>query len=92
MACQASELLPMTTDEARDFTEGSRVVYIYHNVIDARGDNAATEKQAFEAVDQCLGEVADLVKLCMNKLNAAKVWVTADHGFLYQQEPPTPVV
>ncbi len=24
----------------------------------------------------------------MNKLNAAKVWVTADHGFLFQQEAP----
>jgi len=25
----------------------------------------------------------------VNKLNAAKVWVTADHGFLFQQEAPT---
>lgn len=91
MACQASDLLPMTTAQARDFTDGSRVIYIYHNVIDARGDNAATENQTFEAVEQCLEEITDLVKLCMNKLNAAKVWVTADHGFLYQQEPPSSV-
>jgi hypothetical protein len=39
-------------------------------------------------VDDCIGELVELVRVCVNKLNAAKVWVTADHGFLYQQDAP----
>ncbi len=88
MACQASDLMPMKTDEARDFTSGKRVIYIYHNVIDARGDSKSTEDETFAAVNECIVELADLVKFCVNKLNAATVWVTADHGFLFQESAP----
>lgn len=88
MACQASDLRKMTTDEARAFTDSKRVIFIYHNVIDARGDSAPTEGETFEAVSDCIRELIDLVHLCVNKLNAAKVWVTADHGFLFQHEAP----
>ncbi len=88
MACQASDLLVMKQEDARTFTEGKRVVYIYHNVIDARGDGASTEGETFGAVSDCIDELAELVLFCVNKLNAAKVWVTADHGFLFQQEAP----
>ena len=88
MACQAKDLRVMKRDDAREFTGGARVVYIYHNVIDARGDSASTEGETFEAVSECIGELAELAQFCVDKLNAAKVWVTADHGFLYQQEAP----
>ena len=88
MACRAEELLAMKTDEARAFTRGKRVVYIYHNVIDARGDSAATESETFAAVDDCITELVDLVHFCVSRLNAATVRVTADHGFLFQQQEP----
>ena len=88
MACQAKDLRVMKLDDARAFTDGKRVVYIYHNVIDARGDSASTEGETFEAVSGCIDELVELVQFCVNKLNAAKVWVTADHGFLFQQEAP----
>lgn len=88
MACQANDLLVMKQDDARTFTEGKRVVYIYHNVIDARGDSASTEGETLEAVSDCIGELVELVQFCVNRLNAAKVWVTADHGFLFQQQTP----
>ncbi len=88
MACQAKELLLMKQDDARAFIQDRRVVYIYHNVIDARGDSAATEGETLEAVSDCIGELVELVQFCVNKLNAGKVWVTADHGFLFQKEAP----
>ena len=88
MACQAKELRVMKQDDARTFTEDKRVVYIYHNVIDARGDSASTESETFEAVSDCIVELVELVQFCINRLNATKVWVTADHGFLFQQEAP----
>jgi uncharacterized protein (TIGR02687 family) len=88
MACQAKDLLVMKQEDARTFTQDQRVVYIFHNVIDARGESASTEGETFDAVSDCIAELVELVQFCVNKLNAAKVWVTADHGFLYQQEPP----
>ena len=88
MACQAKLLSGMKSEEAREFTQGKRVVYIYHNVIDAKGDSGLTESQTFEAVSDCIDELVELVQFCMNKLNAAKVWVTADHGFLFRQDAP----
>jgi uncharacterized protein (TIGR02687 family) len=89
MACRATDLIGMKTDEARDFTKGHRVTYIYHNVIDARGDSASTEGETFAAVDDCIRELVGLVHFCVSKLNAATVWITADHGFLFQQTAPT---
>lgn len=89
MACQATDLLPMTTSDARELVAGKRVVYIYHNVIDARGDSSSTEEGTFAAVRECLEQLESLVQICFSKLNASKVWVTADHGFLFQQSPPS---
>ena len=88
MACQARDLRVMKQEDARAFTQDKRVIYIYHNVIDARGDSAATESETFDAVASCINELVELVQFCVNKLNAAKVWVTADHGFLFQREAP----
>ena len=88
MACLASELVQMKQDDAREFTQGKRVVYIYHDVIDARGDSKSTEGETFAAVDDCIAELVELVQFCVNRLNATNVWVTADHGFLFQQEAP----
>ena len=88
MACQASELIQMKVDEARAFIGEAKVVYIYHNVIEARGDSAATEDETFAAVSDCIAELSDLAKFCINRLSASTVWITADHGFLYQSTPP----
>ena len=88
MACQAKDLRVMKLEQAREFTQGKRVVYIYHNVIDAVGDSAPTERQTFEAVSDCIAELLELVQFCVNRLSAGTVWVTADHGFLFQEEAP----
>ena len=85
IALLAANLLKMTTDEAREAMEDTRVVYIYHNVIDARGDTKSTESETFDAVTQCIQELGELVGICVKKMNASNVWVTADHGFLYQE-------
>lgn len=85
MACQAKALRAMKMAEAREFIGDKRVVYIYHDVIDARGDTASTEGETFQAVEECIGELEELVQFCVNKLNASNVWVTADHGFIYQE-------
>jgi uncharacterized protein (TIGR02687 family) len=88
IACTAKELEAMKKQEARDFVSGHRVVYIYHNEIDAVGDTASTEAGTFDAVTRALDQVAKAVRRCVDDLNATRVWVTADHGFLFQMAAP----
>ena len=63
------------------------VVYVYHNAIDATGDKAATERKVFDACADAVEEISGLVKLIVREFRASDVLVTADHGFLYTDEP-----
>ena len=88
MAVKADQLLAMKKEEGRKFIAGKRLVYIYHDEIDARGDKAATEGDTFEAVRKTIRELADLVRYVVNNLNCNYVVITADHGFLFTETAP----
>ena len=89
MACRAEDLTRMKKEDGRDFVEGKKVVYIYHDTVDAFGDSAATEGSAFEAVRKAISGLGMLVSHVINKLNGTYVLVTADHGFLFAETPPS---
>ena len=89
MAVKADQLLALKKEEGREFIVGKRLVYIYHDEIDARGDKAATEGDTFEAVGKTIQELADLVRYVVNNLNANYVVITADHGFLFTETAPS---
>lgn len=84
-AIQAETFRALTADERREMFKNNRVLYIYHDVIDAIGDKPGTERRVFEAADLALTELVDLVKKTANA-NATNIFVTADHGFLFQDE------
>lgn len=84
-AIQAEDFKALSPDERRELFKNNRVLYIYHDVIDATGDKPGTERRVFEAAEQALGELVDLVKKAANA-NATNIFVTADHGFLFQNE------
>ena len=88
MAAKAAQLLAMKKEEGREFIAGKRLVYIYHDEIDARGDKAATEEDTFEAVRKTIREIAELVRYVVNNLNGNYVVITADHGFLFTESAP----
>ena len=79
--------LGMKQAERREAVSNAQVVYIYHNAIDAVGDKAATEDQVFEACDQAVIELKNLVRLLANDVSATNIIITSDHGFLYSYEP-----
>jgi uncharacterized protein (TIGR02687 family) len=85
-AVQAEELLGKTRDEVRAVLQQHQVVYVYHDRIDATGDKAATESQVFEAAEETLRVLVDLVKK-MTSADAGNIFITADHGFQYQDTP-----
>ena len=83
LVLKADELLAMKKEEGRDAVAGKKVIYIYHDEIDSRGEKAATEGDTFDAVRKAINEIADLVKFIINSLNGNYIVVTADHGFLF---------
>lgn len=88
VACSFKTLREMKKDEGREFVSGKRVIYIYHNRVDATGDVAATEGNTFEGVNKAITELADLIAYIINNLSGTHVVVTADHGFLFTESPP----
>lgn len=85
-AITAAEVLAMPGSELRELYTKHQVFYIYHDRIDATGDNASTERTVFEAAEETLRELLLLVKKWTNA-NATNILITADHGFLYQDIP-----
>lgn len=85
VAVKYDDLLNMGKDSAREFVKPYEVVYIYHDRVDAIGDKQATETKTFEAVDQSIAELSKVVSFLFNNLAASTVFVTADHGFMYQE-------
>jgi uncharacterized protein (TIGR02687 family) len=84
LCVKAEDLLAMTTQAGRDLVKDTRVVYIYHNRIDAIGDKQATEENTFEAAATAIQELKRLVEFIHGCLNGSRILITADHGFLFQ--------
>ncbi|MDB0044968.1 PglZ domain-containing protein [bacterium] len=82
-AWQATDFLELKSIDAKEIIRDHDVLYIYHNVIDATGDSAKTEEKVFEAVEDALVELVTLVRK-LTSANAGHIFVTADHGFIYQ--------
>ena len=87
LAITYKELLQMRKTERRDLVAGKEIVYIYHNAIDAIGDKLSTETKVFEACKFAIEEVTAIVKIIVNDLSGATIFITADHGFLYTYKP-----
>jgi uncharacterized protein (TIGR02687 family) len=60
----------------------SNVVYVYHDIIDKTG-HKGNERDTFRAVETAVEDLAKLVNSILRSFNVAKVIVTSDHGFLY---------
>src|SRR5262249_24900564 len=70
------------------FVKDKRVVYIYHDMIDAIGEGKRSEGETFQAVRETIDTLASLVGHIVNNLNGHHIVVTTDHGFLYSQTAP----
>lgn len=81
------EFIAMKQLQRRELVSGADVVYIYHNKIDAVGDKAMTENQVFDACENTVDELLNLVKLVVNSVSGTNILITADHGFLYSYQP-----
>jgi len=85
MTVQYSHLDGFDRPKIRDIFKND-VVYVYHDVIDATGDKVVSERRTFDAVEDAINELKKFVKLLHASYNVAKVYITADHGFLYNDK------
>jgi uncharacterized protein (TIGR02687 family) len=85
MAVTAEDVKNWSRDDGREILKDLQLVYVYHNVVDARGDVAATESETFLAVEQAIEELTELTRKILMHFNTSTVVVTADHGFIFQQ-------
>lgn len=85
VALKYKDLITMKGDERREAIKGMDVVYIYHDTIDATSHN--DETKVFDACDEAVAEIKNLVKIITGGMNGLNIVITSDHGFLYTYQP-----
>ena len=75
--------------DLRALLNNQKIIYIYHNQIDARGDKPNTEDEVFEACSEAIEEIIALIHRLSSSANKRYFMVTADHGFLYRRNALT---
>ncbi len=86
LAVSAKVLMGWSNQEGRDFIRDYPVIYIYHDTIDAICDKQTGEDRTPLICRTAIDELQDLITRIINRLNGSQVILTADHGFLYQQQ------
>ena len=87
IAIQYEEVEKLSKQQTSEKFAGIKLIYIYHNTIDARGDNAQTENEVFEATDKAFRELSGIVRKLRNDISAINILITADHGYIYRRTP-----
>lgn len=77
------DFMDWSTSVADEKFKRKRLVYLYHDVIDATGDTTKTERETYEAVERTIVVLKDAVEK-LSRLQAKRIFITADHGFLFQ--------
>lgn len=86
VALSFDELANANQSTIRELLQGKKIVYIYHNQVDARGDKPASENEVFNACSEAIEEIYRLIKRLTGYISAPKFFITADHGFLYKRD------
>ena len=85
IAIKYEDFLKLKKDERNELIKGMKVVYIYHDEIDARGH--INEKQVFDACEDTITKLSNLVSILVNLRSSSYILITSDHGFLYNYKP-----
>lgn len=84
VALDLIDFINLSKEEGQQHIRGKRVVYLYHNYIDAIGDDIKTEKHTYASVEDELEQVKNSVKKLVGTYDVGRIYITSDHGFLYQ--------
>ena len=82
----SESFLDFDQSDGRVFAKAHDIIYIYHNEIDATGDKSASENRVFDAVNSSFVTIEKIISQ-ISTINGTNIFITADHGFLYQDRP-----
>lgn len=85
-AILSKDLISTKRAERKDLIGDAEIVFVYHNKIDATGEDYRTERDVFAACDAAIDDLVALVKIAVNDLGISRVVITADHGFIYTRD------
>lgn len=83
IAFRYDDIVSWSRTMADEQLKGKRLVYVYHDVIDAAGDSVKSERETYAAVERAMTDLSKLVDL-LSRWQTKRIFITADHGFLYQ--------
>lgn len=86
IACTYNDIINLDREGVRKLLMGKDLVYVYHNQIDARGDNTSTENEVFTACEETFNEIIKLAKKLTVDRSITNYIITSDHGFIYKQD------
>ena len=87
IALQYKSIIKMKRADRQALVKGMDVVYIYHDKIDEASHTA--DNLVFPACDDAITEIKNLVRVICNDFGGTRIYITADHGFLYTYSPLT---
>ncbi len=74
------------TSRNREFFKQHPLVYIFHNSIDENG-HSNSARQCVEGCGRAVADIAETVGNILSSCNVTEVYVTSDHGFLFNDIP-----
>ena len=87
VALQYKNIIKMKRAERQSLVKGMDIVYIYHDKIDEASHTA--DNLVFPACDDAINEIKNIVRIICNEFGGTRIFITADHGFLYTYSPLT---
>ena len=84
LAVPFDDFRQMNRAQRQELVKGMKAVYIYHDVIDKAGESGG---KVLSACETAVGDIAQMMRILVNELSAASVFITADHGFISTQSP-----
>lgn len=85
VALKYSDIVAMKSTDRRALVKGMDVVYIYHDKVDEASHTS--DSSVFPACEDAISEIKNLVRIITNEFSGTKIYITADHGFLYTYNP-----
>lgn len=85
VALKYTDIAPMKRAERSALVKGMDVVYIYHDKVDEASHTS--DSMVFPACDDAIEEIKNIVRIIRNEFSGTRVYITADHGFLYTYSP-----
>lgn len=87
IALQYKNIIKMKRADRQALIKGMDVVYIYHDKVDEASHTA--DNLVFPACDDAITEIKNLIRVICNDFGGTRIYITADHGFLYTYSPLT---